>query len=133
MHTDPQPPIRARAGIRATLVAVAAVALFAAGCATLFEREERDPFQDDRILIRVVNDNFYDVTIHAVWDGHRERVGRVMGNRTEVFPLPARGSGASTLAVSVSVQAGGTFTTNQITAWPGEEITVRVPPDLDRR
>jgi hypothetical protein len=105
----------------------------AMGCAGLFERAEDPRFEDDRILVRIINDNFYDVTVHADFDGRLERIGRVTGNRTEVFPLPRHIVGGTQLAIAVSVQAGRTHTTNRITVWPGEEVQVRVPPDLDRR
>jgi hypothetical protein len=120
-------PTRASAPLLALLLTV-----LVAGCATLFERADEAQFEDDRVFVRVINNNFYDVTVYADWDGHRERLGRVVGNRTEVLALPARAGGMS-VAIAVAVQAGRTHTTNRITAWPGEEIQVRVPPDLDRR
>jgi hypothetical protein len=115
---------------RFALVLPLAVAM---GCAGLFERSDPNQFEDDRIFVRIINDNFYDVTVHADYDGRLERIGRVTGNRTEVFTLPRHIIGGTRLAIAVSVQAGRTFTTNQITVWPGEEVEVRVPPDLDRR
>jgi hypothetical protein len=109
------------------------MAVMAGGCATLFERPDHREFEEDRAFVRVINDNFYDVTVFAEFDGHRERIGRVVGNRTEVFPLPARATPGTTVAITVSVQAGRSFTSNRVTVWPGEEIQLRVPPDLHQR
>jgi len=108
------------------------VALLAYGCAGLLGGEEDGEFvPDDPVQVRVINDNFYDVTVYTDQNGHRERIGRVVGNTTEVFEIRAR-IGAR-IAIAVAVQAGRTHLTDRIDIYPGDEVEVRVPPDLDRR
>jgi hypothetical protein len=113
-------------------VGLVILACLVAGCGALFERgEEGELFPETRAGVRVVNNNFYDVTVYLDRSGHRERLGRVTGNRTEVFHFDAHVGIYA--AFAISVQAGRTFTTQRITINPGDEIEVVVPPDLDRR
>jgi hypothetical protein len=121
---------RAAPAVR-SLIAAALLAGLVAGCAALGPREDADPFAETHAYVRVVNDNFYDVTVSLDWDGHRQRLGRVIGNRTEVFRFDA--PVGVHVAFAVSVQAGRTFMTRRMTVQPGDEVEVRVPPDLDRR
>lgn len=131
MHTPRAAASRPLVATLAGLAVLVAVTALTAGCAALTQREDDDPFAETHAYVRVVNDNFYDVTVAIDWAGHRQRLGRVIGNRTEVFRFDA--STGVHVAFAVSVQAGRTFMTRRMTVQPGEEVTVRVPPDLDRR
>jgi hypothetical protein len=83
------------------------------------------------ISIVVVNDNFYDVTVYALLDGDRRRLGSVVGNTTEEFDLGYRLG--STLRFEIRLLAGRSFVTEPILVSPGDEIIVQVPPHLHRR
>lgn len=119
-------------GRRGAPALAGAVALVAYGCVGFLGGEDDPEFLgEEPAQVRVINDNFYDVTVYADYDGHRERMGRVVGHTTETFEITAR-TGAR-VAIAVAVQAGRTHLTERITIDPGDEIEVRVPPDLDRR
>ena len=118
---------------RASLAMVLLTGLSA--CASLWPFGRGDERYGSRqgmsISIVVVNDNFYDVTVYALLDADRRRLGSVVGNTTEEFDLGYRPG--STLRFEIRLLAGRSFVTEPILVSPGEEVTVQVPPHLHRR
>lgn len=102
------------------------------GCAGLFNRDEDRPvIEDEDVHVRVINDNFYDVTVYVDRQGARVRLGRVTGQTEQTFTFRARVG--DYVAFAVAVQAGRTHVTQQLTVEPGDIIELQVPPDLHRR
>ncbi len=86
-----------------------------------------DPFisqAEARINIEVINHNFQDVTLHAVWTGGRVRLGTVSGTRTANFMLPWNGS--QELQIEIDLLAGSECVTRPIWADPGDIILVEI-------
>ena len=107
-------------GRTAVLCMVLACASF--GCAT-----PRSPLvdpEDARIHIEVLNRNFQDATIHAIWPGNRQRLGTVIGITTAEYRLPWAFSGI--LQIEIDLLAGPECTTRGIMADPGDIIVVEI-------
>ncbi len=69
-----------------TLTVAALIAVPAAAAQTAPEERNETP----RTTVRVINNNWDDVTVYAVRDGYRHRLGRVTSFTSRVFTLPAR-------------------------------------------
>jgi hypothetical protein len=113
-----------RASAAAQRVAVLAVVLACVGCGA---SRTRSPFvsqSDQRINIEVVNYNFNQITLHAVWPGRRVRLGIVNASGTTNFMLPWDGS--DLLSLEIHVLAGDDCVTPQIWADPGDIIVLEI-------
>ena len=107
-------------GRTAVLCMVLAAASF--GCST-----QRSPLGDPaeaRIQIEVLNRNFQDATIHAIWPGNRRRLGTVIGITTAEYRLPWTFS--AVLQIEIDLLAGLGCTTRGIIANPGDIIVVEI-------
>ena len=107
-------------GRTAVLCMVLAGASF--GCGTA-----RSPLVDPdeaRIHIEVLNRNFQDATLHAIWPGNRRRLGTVIGITTTEYRLPWTFS--EILQIEIKLLAGPRCTTRGILANPGDIIVVEI-------
>ncbi len=72
-----------------TLTVAALVAVPAATAQTASEgRSETPAAVSERTTVRVVNDNWHDITVYAVRAGFRRRLGTVTSLTSSVFTLP---------------------------------------------
>jgi hypothetical protein len=102
------------------------------GCSS----SSRSPFidqEDARINIEVVNFNFQDATVYALWLGERRRLGVAAIGRDGRFMLPWPTS--HELRFEIDLLAGSNCTTWAILADPGDvillEIRSTMVPSLD--
>lgn len=117
-----------RRGFAAAPTAVLAVVIsgasFACGTAG-------SPFSDPddvRVRIDVVNHNFQDATLHAVWQGRSRRLGTVTGASDATFILPW---GVSLmLRIRIDLLAGPECTTRGIMVDPGDTIFLEIRSHL---
>ncbi|MFQ6045236.1 MAG: hypothetical protein ACE5PT_02620 [Gemmatimonadales bacterium] len=82
------------------------------------------------LTLTVINQNFYDATITAVWPSYNERIGRVGGNTTQTFTLRWQ---PSSLRMRIGLQSVGTYTTDAMEVDPGDELELVIDPALDKR
>jgi hypothetical protein len=107
--------------------------LTASGCAMLGRgsgSDFGDAEQARELTLHVINDNFYDATIYAVWGTYRKRLGVVTGQREDTFrfrwaPLE--------LSIEIRLLAVGSTTTHSLPVDQGDILELRVQPDLHRR
>lgn len=94
---------------------------------------ERSPFPEppDSVLVEVVNDNFYDARIHAVYDGgQRVSLGTIAGNgnRAEATihwePRPI-------VFEILFIIGGSAYVSYPVEAERGDIIEVRLPRNID--
>ena len=72
-----------------TLTVAALVAVPAAATQTASEERSETPAAvSDRTTVRVINDNWLDVTVYAVRGGYRRRLGTVTSFTSRLFTLP---------------------------------------------
>ncbi len=72
-----------------TLTVAALVAVPALAAQTASEEKSETPTAaSERTTVRVVNDNWHDVTVYAVRNGYRRRLGTVTSFTNRVFALP---------------------------------------------
>ncbi len=72
-----------------TLTMAASVAVPAAAAQTApEERSETPAAVSERTTVRVINNNWDDVTVYAVRDGYRHRLGKLTSFTSRVFTLP---------------------------------------------
>ena len=72
-----------------TLTVAALVAVPAAAAQTASEEKSETPAAvSERTTVRVVNDNWHDMTVYAVRSGYRRRLGTVTSFTSRVFALP---------------------------------------------
>lgn len=103
----------------------------AAGCASREPGEGPEPAPLDELTVRVVNHNFYQVTVYTVQAGARtRRLGQVSGNSVGVFTFPWH---STQLQLEIDLLAVGSFRTRSIAVTPGDEVEVVVRADLHRR
>jgi hypothetical protein len=80
-------------------------------------------------VLRVVNRNFYDMTIHLVRFGDRVRLGLATGNSTSTFEFPSQFVQGGTVRFEASpVGSGGRAFTQELSVEPGEVIGVEIQP-----
>ena len=71
---------------RATFLALTVAALVAVPAAAQTAPEERS--ETPRTTVRVINDNWQDITVYAVRNGYRRRLGTVTSFTSRVLTLP---------------------------------------------
>lgn len=108
--------------------------LVAAGCGyqtgTVEYADEPDPSGLPMYALAVTNQNFGDVTLYAVADGRRLRLGAVGGNSNRTFEFRWA---YQTVAIEIDVLAGGRFITPQMLLTRGDELELIIPPSLDHQ
>lgn len=113
----------------ARILSGVALVAFVGGCALLGRGEDDDVFaprdRDEPVTLEIRNDNFNDARIYVHWDGHRSRVGMVVGKTSQSFELRWR---ADDLRVEVDFMAAGDFITERMPVWPGETVYLWIPP-----
>ncbi len=74
-----------------TLTVAALIAVPAAAAQTAPEESSETPAAvSKRTSVRVINNNWHDITVYAVRDGYLHRLGRVTSFTRRVFTLPPR-------------------------------------------
>jgi len=117
-----------------SLARVLLAALLASSVAGCFGRSEaRSPFAggsrtQERIRIRVENQNFNDATVHAVRGGERVRLGEVTGKSDKDFTL--RWSFSVPLEFEIHLVGGGSCSVRPMHVDPGDRVWVRIPTEL---
>lgn len=117
-----------------TLVLVGALSVSLGAACPLRPGRELDPseclateFAD--VAVRVQNDNYYDATIYAASDNTRERLGVVGGLSTETFRFRWK---SDRVYFVIQLLAVGSYASDGMTVNPGDELELRVRPDLHR-
>ena len=80
--------------------------------------------EDGRIRIEIQNRGFDDITVHALFDARRIRLGIVTGKRTDSFMLPLDNS--VLLQLEIDVLAGPSCTTRDMWVDPGEIVVMEI-------
>jgi hypothetical protein len=113
--------------VRAMSGALLALALLSTGCGHAFRSGPREP--DPRTTLRVENQNFLDMNVYVLSGGQRIRLGTVPGLSTQVFTIPAYIVRGAALQFAVHPIGGlANPRTETISAQPGEEIRLTIPP-----
>jgi hypothetical protein len=80
-------------------------------------------------VLRVVNRNFYDMTIFLVRFGDRVRLGLAPGNGTSTFEFPSQFVQSGTVRFEAKpVGSTGRAFTQEISVQPGDVIGVEIQP-----
>lgn len=79
------------------------------------------------IAIFVDNFNFNEVTVYALGDGQRRRLGVVTGKQSRGFRVPWH---FQNIRFQVSVLAGPTFTTHEVLVNPGDRLDLVIRANL---
>jgi hypothetical protein len=101
------------------------------GLAACGSTNNEEPFNPapagaETIDVTIENQNFYDATITALWEGgSRERLGSVTGLTTQTFTVEAR---SDAVRFEVDFLAGGDFVGELIPANPGDHIELTLSP-----
>ncbi len=110
------------------LVAAALLAAALPACSRATPPEAEGP-APRRTLLRVVNRNFYDMTIYLVRFGDRQRLGLAIGNSTSTFEFPSQFVQNGTVRFEASpVGSGGRAFTEELSVRPGDVIGVEIQP-----
>ena len=86
------------------------------------------------IALRVTNHNFLDVTVYAIHNGQRTRVGTVTGSSSQVFYLPPRllGLGREIQLLGDPIGSTDFALTETLMVQPGQYIEWTLETDLRR-
>lgn len=114
-------------------LATAAVLLLAVG--SCYRPGRKNPFAapgsgqgEGTIHVRVENENFGDATVHALRGGERIRVGQVTGKSSQSFQVRWRFS--LPMEFEIDIVGGDGCAIRPMTVDPGDEILVRIPPEI---
>ena len=86
------------------------------------------PGLEDQIEIRIINNNFSDARMYAVHPQGREYIGVLTGKTEANYILDWDLS--QTLAIEISLLAGGTCTTEELIVDPGEALFLSIDSTL---
>lgn len=80
--------------------------------------------QEQEARVQVTNNNWSDMTVYAVRDGHRVRLGTVTSMATQIFDLPRAILGAAANVQLVANPIGGrsSIRTPPVSVWPGQTV-----------
>lgn len=109
---------------------VAAAVLIAAlpGCSHSPPPRSEGPPPKSTVL-RVVNHNFYDMTIYLVRFGDRVRLGLAPGNSTSTFEFPSQFVQSGTVRFEAHpVGTNGRAFTEELSVLPGDVVSVEIQP-----
>ena len=97
-------------------------------------REAALSVPEGEIALRVTNHNFLDVTVYALHNGQRTRVGTVTGSSAQVFYLPPRLLGLAREIQLLGDPIGSTdfALTETLIVQPGQYIEWTLESDLRR-
>ena len=97
-------------------------------------REAALDVPEAEIALRVTNHNFLDVTVYALHNGQRTRVGTVTGSSAQVFYLPARllGLGREIQLLGDPIGSTDFALTETLMVQPGQYIEWTLETDLRR-
>lgn len=107
-----------------------AVSMLAAACAARAGEGNPaiTPGLEDQIEIRIINNNFSDARMYAVHPRGREYIGMLTGKTEANYTLDWDIS--QTLAIEISLLAGGTCTTEELVVDPGEALFLSIDSTL---
>jgi len=86
---------------------------------------------DDSVFVEVVNDNYYDVRVHVIYQGGaRHSVGTITGNsRHAAVAIPWQ---PRALVIEIALIVGtGVYQSAALDVTAGDVVEVRIPPNLD--
>ena len=108
---------------------IIALALLSVGCSTGRARH-RDDEGPIRTTIEVQNQGFNDMTVYAIMNGSRTRLGMAPGNKTTVLTVPEYLINGTTFMRFVADPIGGNRTpvTEEINVSPGDELVMIINP-----
>jgi hypothetical protein len=126
----------ARSASGSTLFFVAAAVFVMGGCGAGAQSAEDElalgaqtEFRPE-LSLEVQNLNFYDAELYAYEAGHRERIGFVAGNATEMFAF--RWPPGRDLRIEIHLVSVGTYVTDRLPVQAGDELQLIIEPDLHR-
>lgn len=115
-----------------TTAAAVLAAVLASACAS-DGTDSPSAFADrDPITVAVRNDNFLDMTIHAVGSGRSERLGTVTTGQTKRFELPQTMLLTDLYLTADPIGSSNEYRSPRIPAVPGDEIVLTVRAYLDQ-
>lgn len=89
------------------------------------------PAVPDSVFVEVVNDNYYDVRVHVVYDGGaRFSLGTISGNKRQDAVAIAWYPRLLMVEVAVII-GGGVYLSDRVNAAAGDVVQVRIPPNID--
>lgn len=127
MHVNrPIHDLARSAGVRTCSCAVL-ILLVLAACSG--NPREREIAGEEETTVRVENRAWTDMTVYAIADGQRVRLGSVTGTTTTVLRIPQRvvGFGRSLTFVVDPLGSARTSSSFEIYVRPGEQITLTIP------
>jgi hypothetical protein len=89
------------------------------------------PLLEDSVTVTVVNDNFYDANVYALYQGStRDRLGTVIGHNSQTFRIKYH---PRPLVMQMHLVGVGSTLSNEIHVDPGDVLELRIMPDMHRR
>jgi hypothetical protein len=119
--------------IRDVLTLTVATALLGAGCARKPDGRvapKEAAAGADSVFIDVINDNYYDARVYAIYDGGaRHPLGTIDGNqRVDRLAIPWR---PRTIVFEVTLLVeGGTYRSDGMNVAAGDLVEIRLPPNI---
>lgn len=111
----------------------AGLVLLLAGCSFLSgSPDDPQPLRNREVTILVINQNFLDASLYALWNnGRRFRIGAVTGNTEKEFTLRWEATSLQIQIRLLSVE--GSYLTDPMSVYEGDYLELVVDPGLDRR
>ena len=117
------------------LVPIALVTLSLLGCSgqgggEAPAPEAREEGATGTITIEVTNQRAEEVSLYAILDRQRRRMGIIRGNNSQTFSVPA--NGVVQLRLEFRITLGPTCITDFVAAGPGDVVPARIPQNLNQ-
>jgi hypothetical protein len=102
----------------------------AGGATTFFDDDAGQP---ETSLLRVVNNNWSDMTIYLVHGGVQSRIGHVGGLQSAQFRLPAVliGTGGDVMLIARPLASREGYATQRLRVAPGQRIDLHLENNLN--
>jgi hypothetical protein len=108
------------------------IALVLVGCGLIGSSGNPTPRGARDVTLLVINQNFLDASLYAVWsNGRRFRIGDVTGNTEREFSLRRETNSLQVQIRLLSVE--GSYLTDPMSVFDGDYLELVVDPGLDKR
>lgn len=85
----------------------------------------------DSVFVEVVNDNYYDVRVHIIYQGGTRHTVGVVGGNSRLDPVAIPWQPRALVIELALIVGSGIYRSDGLDVAAGDVVAVRIPPNLD--